>query len=269
MNRLITAGAGLALIAAPLVATSATTANASDAFAGHAARPAPSYSVKAKINKTTAIAKEDTVKIRGKVSPKAAGDKVVLQQRVGAKKSWSVSSKAKIKANGSFLLKDKPSATGTRHYRVLKPGSGKLAKGVSKELELVVYGWEKLGYRSQGPAGNVAVTTATVATETYPASIVTGTPGTPSSIEYTLGKKCLTLRSTYALTDSSATGGTGTVALKVDDKVAFASGLVLGQSLTDVETNVTGAFRISYELVSSAAPDSYVAAATPEVLCTK
>lgn len=263
MNRLITAGAGLALIATPLVATTAT---ASDTTA---ARKATAYSVTAKINMTTAIAQEDVVKIRGKVSPRAVGDKVVLQQRLENKKTWSVSGKAKIRANGTYLLKDEPSTAGTRFYRVLKPAEGTIKKGVSKELELVVYGWEPLGYRLRGPATNLVVNTAVINTESFPASIVTDKAGTPSSIEYTLGKKCLTLRSSYALTDSTATGGTGTVALKVDGAVAFASPLVLGQVIEDHEVDITDAFRISYELVSSASPASYVAAATPEVLCTK
>ena len=188
------------------------------------------------------------------MSPKAAGDKVVLQQRMEDKKTWSVSGTAKIKANGKFLLKDEPSTAGTRFYRVLKPAEGKVKKGVSKELELVVYGWEKLGYRQPGPATNVAVSTATIATETFPASLVTTTVGPPGSIEYTLGKKCLKLRSTYALTDDTVTGGTGTVALKVDGTVAFAAGLAVGDVLEDVETDVSGAFRISYELAASATP---------------
>lgn len=264
MNRLITAGAGLALIATPLVATTATATDST------AERRAPAaYSVTAAINTSTAIAKEDTVKIRGRVSPKATGDKVVLQQRMEGKKSWSVSGTAKIKANGKFLLKDEPSAAGTRFYRVLKPAAGKVKKGVSKELELVVYGWEKLGSRRPGPSTNVTINTATIATETFPVSLLTTTFGPPGAIEYTLGKKCLKLRSTYALTDDTFTGGTGTVALKVDGKVAFAAGLAIGDVLADVETNVTGAFRISYELAASANPRAVVAAGSPEVLCTK
>jgi hypothetical protein len=266
MNRLITAGAGLALIASPLVATTAT---ASDATAE---RKAVAYSVTAKINRTTAIAKEDVVKIRGSVSPKAVGDKVVLQQRQENKKMWSVSGTAKIRANGTFLLKDEPSTAGTRFYRVLKPAEGKLKKGVSKELELVVYGWERLGFRAQGPAVNVVVTNATIATESYDASIVTYKSGTPASVEYTLGRKCLKLRASYALTDDSASDSTGLAVLKVDGKVAFASGLVIAQFIEDHEVNLTDAFRISYELSATAtATDkvSRVAVATPEVLCTK
>lgn len=263
MNRLIAAGAGLALLATPLVATTATATDST------AERKAPAYSVTAKINKTTAIAKEDVVKIRGKVSPRAAGAKVVLQQRMEGKKRWSVSGRAKIKTNGKFLLKDEPSAVGTRFYRVLKPAAGKVKKGVSKELELVVYGWERLGYRNSGPSANLLVTGATIGTDYFGASLVTQTAGTPGSIEYTLGKKCLRLRSSYALTDASESGSTGAVALKVDGQVAFASGLVISQVIEDHEVDITDAFRISYEVSGSAAPKGQAAVASPEVLCTK
>lgn len=268
MNRFITAGAGLALIATPLVATTATASDVATAE-----RKAPSaYSVTASISKTTAIAKEDTVKIRGSVRPNAAGQKVVLQQRMENKKTWSVSGTAKVKPNGRFLLKDEPSAAGTRFYRVLKPASGNIKKGVSQELELVVYGWEKLGYRSRGPATNVFVTNAVIATDNYAASIVTDKTGMPSGVEYTLGKKCLKLRASYALTDDSASDSTGVAVLKIDGKVAFASGLVLGQVIEDHEVNLTDAFRISYELTTSATAVgkvSRLAVASPEVLCTK
>lgn len=267
MNRFITAGVGLALIATPLVATTATASNA--AGADHLARQAPGYNVSAKINKQVAIAKEDTVKIRGKVSPKAAGEKVVLQQRMEGKKTWGISGSVKIKNNGTYLLKDKPSAIGTRYYRVLKPGGGGVSKGVSNELELVVYGWQKLGYRSRGPATNVVVGGATIGTDYYGSSIVTETAGTAASIEYTLGKKCTRVRSSFALTDSSETGSTGQVALKVDGKLAFASGLVVGQLIEDQENDITNAFRISYELSGSATPKGLTAVASPEVLCTK
>lgn len=268
MNRFITAGAGLALIATPLVATTATASDDTTA-----ARQAPSaYSVTASISKSTAIAKEDTVKIRGSVRPSAAGQKVVLQQRMENKKTWSVSGTAKVKPNGRFVLKDEPSASGTRFYRVLKPAAGSVKKGVSQELELVVYGWEKLGYRSRGPASNVFVTNAVISTENYAASIVTDKTGTPASVEYTLGKKCLKLRAGYALSDDSASDSTGTAVLKVDGKVAFASGLAIAQFIENHEVNITDAFRISYELNATAtAVDkvSRVAVASPEVLCTK
>ena len=264
MNRFTTVGIGLALVATPLVAT---TASASDTTAER--RSAAAYSVSASINMTKAVADEDVVKIRGKVSPRAVGDKVVLQQRMEGKKKWSVSGTAKIKRTGKFLFKDDPSTSGTRFYRVLKPAKGTIKKGVSKQLKLVVYGWDRLASRMAGPSANVSIQTSTIATEAYSSSIANAAAGTPARIEYTLGKKCLSLRATYALTDATATGGTGTVALKTDGEVAFASALVLGQVIEDQETDISDAFRISYELTSTASPAAFVAAGSPEVLCTK
>lgn len=267
MNRLITLGAGLALIATPLVATALVVpgATASDSTAERKV----AYSVTAKINKTTAIADEDTVKVRGKVSPRAAGDKVVLQQRMEGKKSWSVSGTTKIKANGTFLLKDEPSTAGTRIYRVLKPAAGKVKKGFSKELELVVYKWERLGNRSPGANENVSsFSTATIGTVTFGSSLMVTTPGTPAYVEYTLGRLCTSLRTTYALDDSSASGATGGVKLFVDGVARVDQPLVVGQ-IVESSTGLTGAFRLRYELTSNAAPVSKPTVATPEVLCTK
>lgn len=268
MNRFITASAGLVLVAAPLVVTTATASTASTASTAAAQRTAPTYSVTAKANKSVIVIGEDVVKVRGKVSPRAAGDPVVLQQRLDGQKAWKKSGTAKIKATGKFLLKDDPSTPGTRFYRVLKPAGGGIGKGVSKELKLVVYTWNRLVSRPSGPATNVSRTTATIATEVYPSSLVNDMSGTPASIEYTLGGKCVRLRATYALTDASATGGTGSVTLKKDTVAAFSSPLALGQVLKDQETDLTSAFRISFELTSSATPTSYAAVGSPEVLCT-
>ena len=267
MNRFITAGAGLALIATPLVATALVVpgATASDT----AVERKVAYSVTAKINTTTAIAEEDTVKIRGKVSPKAAGDKVVLQQRMDGKKRWSASGKAKIKANGTFLLKDEPSTAGTRFYRVLKPAEGTVKKGVSKELELVVYKWERLGNRAPGANENVGgFTTATIGTVFFGSSLVVKTPGAPAFVEYTLGRLCTSLRTTYALDDTSATGATGGVKLFVDGVAKVDQPLVVGQAV-ESSTDLRGAFRLRYELTSNTTPVSKPTVATPEVLCTK
>ncbi len=97
-----------------LAATVALTAG-SLALTAPAAQAAPAkYKVTAKANTEIVIVKEDTVKIRGRVTPKAAGQKVVLQQRVGNKKSWKVTASAKVKGNGTYVLKDKPTTPGSR-----------------------------------------------------------------------------------------------------------------------------------------------------------
>ena len=79
MNR-TTAWAALAGLAASSLALTAPAVASPE----QASKKAGTYAVSASVNKTTAIGKETVLKIRGRVSPKAAGEKVVLQQRVEA-----------------------------------------------------------------------------------------------------------------------------------------------------------------------------------------
>src|SRR5690349_11447653 len=185
MNRFTALVATATLAASTLALAAPTTA---------APAKATAYTVTAKINKTVAIGKETKLKVKGKVTPKAAGQKVTLQQRVGNKKSWKSTGTAKIKANGAYVLKDTPSTPGKREYRVVKPASNGFAKGISKSLAVEVFSWSKLGYSSPGPVVNLDVTGATIATDYYSPSLVSKASGTPSSIEYTLGRKCMSLR---------------------------------------------------------------------------
>lgn len=258
MNRITALAATVALTAGSLALTAPT----------HAA-PAKTYTVTAKANISVAVAKEDTVKVRGRVTPKASGQKVVLQQRVGNKKTWKATGTAKIKSNGSYVLKDDPSTAGKREYRVVKPASNGLAKGISKALAVEVYAWQKLGYRPAGPITNLTLTGATIATEYYGVSLVTTTAGTPSSVEYTLGRKCLEMRATYALTDQAATGSSGAITVTGDGSVLAAHTLAVGTIVADETLDVTDVFRVKLDLTTSATPAAVAAVATPEVLCTR
>ena len=270
MKRIVTWSATAALALSPL-ALAATTAQASAAPAStsvSAKAKAVSFQVKAKANLKMAVAREDQVKVKGRVSPKAAGEKVILQQRVGKKKKWSGSGSAKIKNNGTFLLKDKPSAPGTREYRVLKPGSGAIKKGISKSMTVVVYRWEKLAYRS-GPATNVISGNVPIGTEDFAASLFTETAGTPATAEYTLGRKCTELRATYGLTDFAASGSTGSVTVSTDGAVRATHNLAVGTVVADQVTDLTDVFRLKFDLSSTASPAAVTAVAEPMVLCTR
>lgn len=260
MNRTTTAVAALA-VTLPLAAAGLMPA------AG-AQTQAAKYTVTASINSKTAIAKETIVKIRGRVTPKAAGEKVVLQQRLAGRKKWAVSGTARIKPTGKYLVKDDPSVAGTRYYRVKKAASGNLGAGVSKELRLVVYGWERLASRASGPSVGVTTGTVLIGTDSYAGSLYGATPGAAAYREYTLGDKCLQLKATYALTDSSATGATGSVAVSKDAVLAMSTPLAIGTVAPRV-TDVRDAFRIRFDFTSTQAPDAYPAAADAQVLCTR
>jgi hypothetical protein len=258
MNRITALAATVALAAGSLALT-----------APAQAAPARAYQVTAKANLDVAVAKEDTVKVRGRVTPKAAGEKVVLQQRVGNKKKWTVTGSAKVKSNGTYVLKDKPSTPGAREYRVLKPGSRGISKGYSKPVEVQVYRWEKLINRASGPSVNLGPAGVMIGAEYYGQSLATATSGTPSSIEYTLGRKCTDLRATYALTDSSATGSSGAVTVSADGAVLAAHPLAVGTIIADEVLDVTDVFRLKLDLSTTATPAAVAAVATPEVLCTR
>jgi hypothetical protein len=262
----VTSGVAVAaLLAGPLALTTTSAQGADDG-----ARQAATYQVSAKLNKDVVTVDEDVVKIRGKVKPKAAGEKVVLQQRLEGKKSWSDSGKVKIKKDGTYLLKDEPSTPGTREYRVLKPATDGIKKGTSKVMEVVVYRWERLAARPTGAFLNVNTwETALIGTKPFPYSLQPEVAGQPSYVEYTLGRLCTGLRTTYALTDESVSGSTGGVRLLVDGVVKVAQSLVVGQ-VVESTTDLTNAFRLRYEFISTAAPvASYPAAGTPEVRCTR
>lgn len=258
MNRIATWTATAALALSPMAL--ATTTHAAPAKAG-------AYTVTAQINKTLAIGKETTLKVRGRVTPKAAGEKVVLQQRVG-RKTWKATGSSQVKANGTYVLKDDPSTPGSRQYRVLKPGSNGIAKGFSKTLDVEVYSWQKLTSRTP-VATNVVPTGVTIATEYFSRSLATQVSGTPASIEYTLGRKCLELRASYALTDQSPTGSTGSVSVAADGAVLASHPLAIGTIVADESLDLTDAFRLKLDLSTSATPAAIAAVANPEVLCTR
>lgn len=260
MNRITAIAATVALAAGSLALTAPTQA---------APAKARTYKVTAKANIDVAVAKEDTVKVKGRVTPKAAGEKVVLQQRVGNKKKWKSTDKAKVKGNGRYVLKDKPTTQGPREYRVLKPGSKGIKQGYSKTMPVEVYKWEKLVFRTSGPRVNVEPAGVLIGAEYYGQSLATTTSGTPSSVEYTLGRKCTDLRATYALTDSSATGSSGAATVTADGAVLAVHSLAVGTVVADEVLDVSDVFRLKIDLSTTATPAAVAAVATPEVLCTR
>lgn len=175
---------------------------------------------------------------------------------------------ATIKKTGSFVLRDYPSVAGVRHYRVVKPASDGIRAGVSKELEVAVRRWQRLAYRGPGAASGIySEDRPQIGTVPFPASISLEKPGVPGYAEYTLGRRCRSLRATYGLTDSSLTGSTGRVSVTVDGVVRVVHDLAIGIVFDTEYLDVTNAFRIRFDLAASASPPGWSAVGTPEVLC--
>ena len=261
MNRILTWSAAAALALSPIALAQPTTAAT--------AKVAKTYSVTAKVNTDVAIAKETIVKVKGRVTPKAAGEKVILQQRVGNKKKWTATGDAKVKNNGTYKLTDEPSTPGSREYRVLKPASNGIGKGISKSVEVEVYRWEKLANRQPVAVNFNAPVGVNIGAEYFGSSLATATSGVPSSLEYTLGRKCTSMRATYALADESATGSIGTVRVTGDGAVLVDHALAVGTVVPDETVDLTDVFRLKIDATTTATPAATVAVGTPEVLCTR
>lgn len=265
MNRIARAASAAAVSLA--LVSPALVASASPAPEPGARQAAAAFKVVASIDKTEVVAGEDTVRITGRVKPKAAGQKVVLQQRPEGSKRWRKSGTAKIKSSGKFVLEDEPSRPGVRFYRVLKPAADGVKAGTSRELQLDVWFWSRLTW---WPAGaNAGVNRGyyvAFGTEPYADSLVLQTPGTAGYVEYTLGRKVRALRATYALTDDSTTGASGFVTVSVDGAAVVTHALATGTIIKDHVIDVRNAFRVRFDLSGSSTPAGRSAVGNPEVL---
>ncbi|WP_157559136.1 hypothetical protein [Nocardioides sp. Soil774] len=262
--------AAVAAVASLGLVSMAPVVTAASAPAPEVHKSAAAFKVIAAIDKTEVVAGEDMVRITGRVRPKAAGQKVFLQQRLDGTTRWKKSGTATIKPSGRFVLKDGPSANhaGVRFYRVLKPAADGVKAATSRELQLDVWAWYDLtSWLSAGAHSGVLLDSYTqFGAEGYSSSLVQETAGTPGYVEYTLGKKVRSLRGTYALTDDSTTGASGSVKVSVDGTAVVTHPLVTGTIVKDYVLDVTNAFRIRFDLVGSATPAGRSAVGEPQVL---
>lgn len=259
--KIVSTVAGLALVASALgVASTAAAAPEQPQ------KRAGAWKVTAKINKDVVISREDVIKVKGRVTPKAAGQKLLVQQRLANQKSWKKAGVVKVKANGTYLFKDKPSATGPRRYRVIKAASNGLRKGVSKPVSTHVYEWRTLSSFSDSASQGTELASGSVASEwAYP--ILTLTEGASAGYaEYTLGRKCVSLEATYAMLDKSPTGTSGSVAISSDGTARATHALTIGTLIEDTTLDLTDVYRLKFDFTATSG--GYPGVVEPHVLCS-
>ncbi len=84
-----------------------------------------------------------TVFVTGTTKPSSIGRKVILQKRYKkAKGKWKKHDVAYVRADGTFILGDKPATARTRWYRVVKPAGDGHRKGVSKKMKVTIEPWD-------------------------------------------------------------------------------------------------------------------------------
>lgn len=264
--RALVVAAALAALATPLLAAPAATRTSSP----------PRYAIVARTSSAYVEAGVDTVRIVGRVRPWAAGEKVVLLQRLAGSRRWTWTDSARLNRTSRFVLKDRPSRPGVRHYRVLKPATAGLRAGRSAAIRVDVLRWERLTeLQPWAGCGLQPGLTVRIGGREYPSSMqFAGYVGSCLPyIVYDLGGRCRTLRATYGFVDGPpVAGAVGTASVSDDTGLREVYRIVDGgRTFVDQELDITGVQRLNLSLGSAnedpSAPVRPVAAGTPEVLC--
>jgi hypothetical protein len=214
--RIIIAAGALALGAAVLPVTAA--------HAGSA------WVVSVKASVTTAETGQE-VTFAGTVRPtgKAAGEKVVLQEKSRPGKPWVTQREARIHASGKYAVSDTPTRNTQHSYRVLMPAIDGHAKGVSKTVKVTVYAWTNLGGIEAVNNDGMFFGAVDINGTTFADSLSTNSNGT-RSIEFNLDHQCDALRSRFGISDNSTTGGQAEVGMLADGLSVYDKVFDLGQS---------------------------------------
>ena len=229
--------------------------------------PKPAYAVSLRANLTEAISKETVIQLKGRVPGAEKGDRVTLQLQYADTSRWRSLKTATLSAKRKFAFQDTAASDRTRSYRVVKPGDATHAKGVSKEREVVVYAWRPLDGISLSASENVAYYTLPINGETYGHTIYATTAAATGFAEYTLGRKCLTLRATFGLSDRTVTGGQGRVAVTADGQSLYSHDFALGQD-DPRELDVADVYRVRLDFSQlNGTPATEPSAGDAQVLC--
>ena len=266
-----------AVLAAVAVTVPAAAVPAPAAEGPAAQRYAQRYVVLARTSTASVEVGDGAVRIVGRVRPHAAGEKVHLLLRPPGSRRWTRADTDRLDRKGRFVLVDRPTRSGVRSYRVLKPASGGLRAGRSAVVPVEVLGWERLSDLTPwAGCGLQSGVTVPIGGTSYPASLLFTGYGPGACMPYVvhdLDGRCRTLRATYGHVDGATyPGAVSTVTVSADGALReyyrIESG---GRTFVDEELDISGVQRLSLGFSGSnsdpAAPVSHVAAGTPEVLC--
>jgi hypothetical protein len=219
----------------------------------------------------TQVTVGQTVSFTGKVTPsgKAAGLKVVLQEKAGAGKPWKVQHAVKVGALGRYHLSDKPTVNTSRQYRVVMPGTAQHARGVSSPVTVKVYGWSKLtAHPYVNPDSMYPVASVNLNGVAYPKSISAQSVN-PASVEFNVDHKCISLKGTFGIDDRSETGAQSTVSALSDGTQVYTHTFAVGEKAAQkIALDSPLKLKLTADSVVSGVR-GYGAIGTPKILCTR
>jgi NPCBM/NEW2 domain len=257
----------LTLAAAALAVPAVVVPSAVDAAAP--AAPDVAYQVTLEISAKNAVAREDTVRLSGTVSPKPPKDsKVVVQVMYEGKNVWRKAGSATVKKNGKYLFVEKPESHLDRVYRVVKPTDDTATKDTSRERSLHVIGWTWLTKLvPSATSGILKADNMPINGESYDHTLYGASYQVVTFSEFTLGRKCTSMEATFGLSDRTETGGQATVFVNADGVLVYGRAFALGESELR-KVDVTGVYRLRMDFRQTAnTPPTEPSAGAARVLC--
>jgi hypothetical protein len=258
-TRLAVSIAGLAVAGAGLTVPVAEAAPA----------PVAPYHVTLQASTKVAVAKEDKVVLSGTVTPKPPeGSTVVVQAKYDNKDLWRKVGTAVVKPNGKYRFVDKPSTHLDRLYRVKKKADATALADTSRQRAVKVFAWSWLNQMATSAGlGMATASSLPINGDTYTHVLYAPITSETAFAEYTLGRNCTKLETTFGLSDRTETGGQASITLTDDGVVKYARTFNLGES--DAQSiDVTNVYRMRLDFAQvTTTPDTEPAAGTARVLC--
>ncbi|MDQ6527121.1 hypothetical protein RB608_26140 [Nocardioides sp. LHD-245] len=265
--RLLTSGPSALLLAASLTLASPALASASEPVARSAAAE-PAISIAAK---STQVERGKKAVVTGTVANKKITRVTLQQKRVGTK--WKAQATTKVKADGSYKLKDKTTTAVMRKYRVISAAG---PKQKSAKVTVGVYEWRDLTkMQPRVMAGWFVEKTVSVNGVAYgPAYRGWSQPASsPALVDYNLNRDCVSLRARFGISDASDLAGRATISVASDDVAVYSKPFGITQS-EYVTLPLGTPFRVGMTFTVEnpgglpTAPSVIPVVAQPEVFCT-
>lgn len=247
----------------PALASSASGADAASAQSQRAGK----YVVTATVNTDEAIVGGKVV-LKGKVTPAARGEKVVLQKRYAGEKRWIDETSAKLKKSGAFKLVDDIKSIDARSYRVFKPGSKGVKPGYSPILDVTAYRWSWLTDLPQRTATELVETwSVSIDATEYTHSLAATTAGTSGLIDYNLGRKCTRMTGTFGITDNADLATSVSIGVTGDGAALYSGSFTVGHAVTQT-IGLRDVFRLGINYNKPGTGAGQAAVGGPKVLCS-
>ena len=151
----------------------------------------------------------DVVKVKGHLSPRAAGDPARLQVKYRGTHRWKTLESTTLNRRGRYRFSELIGSPRSRDYRVVRPPAPDRRVRRSHSVTVKPYAWYLAStLRAPVASDTVVPTTATMSGVVYPYSLRAA--ANPARWEVVSDYTCLLLDATFGLEDSSPAGSSAT-----------------------------------------------------------